>query len=238
MKRKIVDFVCVGAQKAGTSTFKRTFNDHPEVSMAPHECHFWSDDEQFDEGRGIKRYRQQFDYNKKIVGEKTPDYLYKKQSISRLAYFAPSAKIIVFLRDPVTRAYSGYNMLLRNNRASADQTFHDVYTANSYLLRLGLYAQQLKHLFNYFPREQVWIGITERLGTNTANYYRDLCLFLDIDPELCPPVCHSNVHRHEYVPMDEEDRIRLLEYYQRPNERLFELLGYKIKEWQFLPETK
>ncbi len=58
--------------------------------------------------KGVRWYQGLFNNNDKLQGEAAANYLFKEAYIKRMSSTVPHAKIIVALRDPVTRAYSQY----------------------------------------------------------------------------------------------------------------------------------
>ena len=118
MKKKterLPDFLCVGAQKSGTSLLYRLLNQHPEIYLAKgKEIHFFNRDENYN--KGIEWYSEHFagseDY--KRVGEVTPDYNYVPTVPGRIyKTLGKDIKLIFMLRNPVDRAYSNYWMSFR-----------------------------------------------------------------------------------------------------------------------------
>ena len=53
--------------------------------------------------------RKCFIRNKKHRGEKTPMYCFMRKSIDRIKKAYPNIKLLLFLRNPISRAYSQYN---------------------------------------------------------------------------------------------------------------------------------
>lgn len=112
VNRKLV--VCVGAQKAATTTLFKMMQKHPEVcTTIEKETGFFYQDVQF--SKGCEWF---FDScfpadreNKECFFEADPNYLYFERCIDRIFSCDPAAQIIVMLRDPVDRAFSHYLMM-------------------------------------------------------------------------------------------------------------------------------
>ena len=124
------NFLILGAQKAGTTSLFDYLGQHPEVYPSPiKETHF------FDHGgvrqtyagpvripgpkiKSLEEYEGLFDgvRDEKAVGEATPTYLYLPGVAERIRHHVPEARLIAILRDPVERAYSGYQHAVRNGR--------------------------------------------------------------------------------------------------------------------------
>src|SRR5688572_19406956 len=104
---RLPDFVVIGSMRAGSTSLARYIGAHPSVYMPPKkELHFfdWNWD------RGLDWYRAQFRDATPgaIIGEATPIYIVYREAMERLAKACPEARLLVVLRDPVSRAYSHY----------------------------------------------------------------------------------------------------------------------------------
>ena len=80
------NFICVGTQKAGTTTLCRLLEHHPDVFISqPRETRFFFDEERF--SRGLVNYEINY-FNgwngEKAVGEKTPEYLLFPEAPKRI----------------------------------------------------------------------------------------------------------------------------------------------------------
>ncbi|MGA9666512.1 MAG: tetratricopeptide repeat protein [Gallionella sp.] len=121
----------VGAQKAGTTSLYSYFDQRPElVGGELKEKSYFSTDSFFEQGD--KYYRSLFPIGSRFARgiDATPEYLYYGKCASRIHAFAPDAKIVVLLREPVSRALSAFNMyhqLVRNqyfrDRIREDNTY-------------------------------------------------------------------------------------------------------------------
>src|SRR5690606_21123817 len=65
--------------------------------------------------QGREWYRQYFTctrnpLQKYLYFEATPEYLYRSKAADRIFQFNPKMKLIVLVREPVSRAYSAWNM--------------------------------------------------------------------------------------------------------------------------------
>jgi hypothetical protein len=127
-------YICIGVQKGGTCSLIKYLNLHPEIYMAKKEKHFF--DRKLSRGelndKDIKQYNESFKTTKTIAGEKTPSYCYLKYAIDRIYDYDKNMKLIIFLREPISRAFSQYNMDLNYkekktlNDKSDEQIFNEV----------------------------------------------------------------------------------------------------------------
>ena len=122
--QKKIDFLIVGAQKAGTSALDMYLRKHPEIEMArpQKEVHFFDDEKYFKKNKvNYEVYHEYFtNDNSKIKGESTPVYMYWSLAMKRIYEYNPQIKIIAVLRNPIERAFSHWNKEKYRKRETAD----------------------------------------------------------------------------------------------------------------------
>lgn len=111
-------------------------------------------------------------------GEASTDYLPSRVAPASVRAFAPDARIVVMLRNPVDRAWSHYRMAEQNGRAAPP--FAEIVAADRAAIRAqagvpmtgcfgrGLYAPQLSRWFGSFPREQILVVLFDALVADPA----------------------------------------------------------------------
>ncbi|MDJ0789594.1 MAG: sulfotransferase domain-containing protein [Myxococcota bacterium] len=184
-----------------------------------------------------------------LTGEATPMYLVDPICRARLAELLPDAKLFVLLRDPVARAYSQYQVRVVNYDETAsfetilekdlalqaddpaalmsirDQRLAETFPTGTEIAR-GLYTYQLEHLFELFPRENVFIEASEVMFADEEAYYRRACEFLGI-ADFAPDTFVA-MRPPKYPDIEPETQERLDAFFRPHNERLFELLGRRL----------
>ena len=119
------NLLIVGAAKSGTTSLHNYLNQHPSVFMcSPKEPHFLISNE-IGEQRIPKGVLNIEDYvslfkgtsSKRYRGESSVMYLsFPEFAIKNIKkYLSNEVKIIIMLRNPVERAYSGYQHVKRYN---------------------------------------------------------------------------------------------------------------------------
>ena len=116
-KNKVNTFI-VGTQKGGTSALFDYLKKSQQVTVgSKKEMGFFSQDKIFQ--RGSQWYSTE--YKKKpdtrILLDATPEYLYYPFVPKRIHNYNPNAKIIIVLREPVSRAFSHYTMFRNINES-------------------------------------------------------------------------------------------------------------------------
>jgi hypothetical protein len=185
------NFVGVGVQRAGTTWIHRCLREHPQVCV-PHvkkEVQFFN--RYYD--RGLPWYESQFAVRPEhvAIGEISPNYLSAPEAVPRMASIVPGARLFVVLREPVDRAYSAYHLLSDQYRGL---TFREA-CEHGTLIKLGLYVEQLRRLYQHYPREQVRVFLYDDLRADPAAFLRELFRFLGVDETVRPPSTQRRYNR-------------------------------------------
>ncbi|OXE36294.1 MAG: sulfotransferase [Phenylobacterium zucineum] len=237
-----IDFIIIGAQKAGTTALFDHLSDDPALSLSKvKEVHFF-DNETLDWGSpDYNLYHSQFDWTgAPIRGEATPIYFYWPGALERIAVYRRDIKLILLLRDPVERAWSHWRMehtrgaetlpfgqAIRRGRQRLFQAepwgHHRVF---SYVER-GFYAEQLERLFGIFGPEQLLILQSDDLSQDPDTVLTKINAFIGAPPP--PKTTPRQVHvGQDMGQMDENDRAFLTAIYARDQDRLATLLDSRL----------
>lgn len=244
------NYICIGVQKGGTNSLIKYLNLHPEIYMAEGEKHFF--DRKLSDGelshKDIKNYEKSFKTNKTIVGEKTPSYCYLRYAIDRIYNYDKNMKLIIILREPISRAFSQYNMGLNNNGKTLNNVIEEqilnefkkeehikldeLKSNGGYLITRGFYDEILEYILSKFSRDNLYIGISEEINKNKQKYYNEIYEFLGTT-KLIKINDTLNTHVREYtkkIPKKLEKY--LYNIYKPHNEKLYKILGRKIDSWE------
>lgn len=106
------DFIIVGAQKSGTSSLFDYLNKSPGMTGSTiKELHYFDREDNF--SKGDRWYESHFlrkPGQNDLLFEASPSYLAREIVPERIKAYKPDIRIIVLLREPVSRAYSAWNM--------------------------------------------------------------------------------------------------------------------------------
>jgi hypothetical protein len=178
------DFVGIGAQRSGTSWWYRGIEAHPGVVRIKgqrKELHYFN---RFWDGEVPPDFAQTYASlfprpPGTISGEWTPRYMHDYWSLPLLREAAPDARVLVILRDPVERYRSGAARMVRlAEEAGRPLRMIEITDA----LWRSFYHEQLKRLFELYPRDQVLVLQFERCRTDTAGQIEATCRFLGLEP--------------------------------------------------------
>ncbi|KAF7705061.1 heparan sulfate (glucosamine) 3-O-sulfotransferase 3-like [Silurus meridionalis] len=171
--RRLPHALIIGVKKGGTRALLEFLRLHPDVRALGSEPHFF--DRHY--ARGLTWYRSMMPkaLDGQIVMEKTPRYFVAAETPARVHAMSRDVKLIVVVRDPVTRAISDYTQIASKTPGIA--SFESLAFKNRSLglvdslwspLYIGLYAQHLERWLAYFPLSQIHFVNGERLISDPA----------------------------------------------------------------------
>lgn len=231
--------VIIGAQKAGTTTLFHALRKHPSIQKGrAKELHFadryWSFGEAW--------YRRCFAPGSGVGMEATPNYLFYPKAAERMAGILPDAKFIAILRDPVKRAVSHYNYLIKlghsmpafsempaRERAldpaweAAERTGHwSARLQRDSVLRRGLYGAHLSKWYDVVPKDRMLVVEDADLYNRPEKTLTSVQSFLGLDP-IDLSVGHHNATGKSREIADNEE---LYDYFSEDSTLLRELTGH------------
>lgn len=259
--RSMPEYVIIGGQRCGTTSLYQYLIEHPAIAAATtKEVHYF--DLNFE--RGVGWYRGHFPTTaylqavarrtglRATTGEASPYYLFHPRAPYRLADMLPDARLIVMLRDPVSRLISHFHhevalghedrsleraIELEPERLAGEEarilrepTYHSwTHQHHSYFAR-GIYADQLQRWFSVFPRERFLIVESRRFFEDPTSGLDQVLTFLGLPPQ---HRTEFGVHNaRPYSPFHERLEAELYQRYAAHNERLYALLeedlGWKM----------
>jgi len=185
MTPKDTFFSICGAPKAGTTSLHQYLDAHPEICMSdPKETDFFQ--HKYDRGWGY--FESCFDPSPetRVFGEASPGNMIHPEAPRRIAHHRPDARLFFVLRNPIERAYSQYLYGVMRGTDSPTQSFSELIRDRDdpwgrRVLELGLYHEQLTRFEQYFPRDQMWVGLFQDFKKNSRAFFRRMLGFLEVD---------------------------------------------------------
>lgn len=245
-------YLVVGTKRGGSTSLANWITQHPEV--AP--CRSEKGSHYFDTNypRGKAWYAARFPRPAarwRITGEASPYYMFHPDAPRRIAKELPDAKLIAVLRDPVERAWSHYRYESQHGREtesfaraldlepsriagererlSRDPTYEGwEYRHHAYLER-GHYADQLRELYDRFPREQVLVLKSEDMFADPGATLERVWHFLDLPDYSLTDLDVQNAGTSKGA-IPEAQRCRLIDYYKPYNEALYAMVGIDFRQ--------
>lgn len=255
--RVLPDYLLIGAAKSGTTTLQGWLGDHPFVVPAStkevhyFDYYYWWGEDWYRTHFPLAADRAEFarEHGRPfITGEASPTYLSHQWAPGRIARELPHVKLLLALRNPVDRAYSQYQMSVREDledlpfeeaidremerlapeldRVRRDRHHRSLPLAkHSYLYR-SHYDEQVERWLGLFPRERFHVVRAEDLAATPEETLAGVHAFLGLPPHRQEG--RQNLHTASYDPMADATRARLVEYFRPRNERLSTLLGFDV----------
>jgi hypothetical protein len=209
-----------GAPRCGTSSIFTYLNEHPQVFMSSvKEPAFFGSDLHFPHRRTPRMHFR--DYmslfvtatREPIDGEASTCYFYSHAAAQEIAEFNPNAKVIIMLRSPVEMMVSLHNYLYcvgkenladfgaaldaEDARRRGERLPPGLKITESLSYRaIASYGSHLKRFFDVFGRARVHVVIFDDFAAQPAKVFREVLLFLGIDPNHHPTFARINSSPH------------------------------------------
>jgi hypothetical protein len=203
--KQIPDFMVIGSQKAATTTLHSILSSHPLLKPSIiKETQFFN----MNYERGIRYYKSLFPikFKNQLTFESTPDYFDHPLVPKRLYEIAPNIKLIVTIREPVSRTFSHYNFVQSYNLEIQNVSFHealnieknkienaitnlelDIYNSARDLSNFGFvrkseYINHLNNWLKYFNLSQFYFIEFDEISKMQQEVFDGLFEFLGIPP--------------------------------------------------------
>ena len=242
---KKVSFLICGTQKGGTTALADYLSEHPDLCLPlSKELHFFDNEEINWKRPNPNEYHKAFKTGEpnQIWGEATPIYMYWEKSMERIWQYNPAIKLIVLLRNPITRAYSHWAMekARGNENLNFLEALQQEETRSRGVLPLqnkiysyqerGFYNEQLRRIFRFFPKDQVLILKQEDLLNKPKKTLEKIYLHLDITQIKFSKPIHSHLGKYsEEISNEANELLRKVFWHEIC--QLEYLLGWDCSSW-------
>lgn len=249
--RHLPTCVIVGAQKAGTTQLYAYLVTHPRCfEAAKKEVDYFSKHPE----RSVAWYRSRFPLSIRVarkqghVMEASPSYLPTPSALRQMKQVLPKTRLIVLLRDPVSRAFSHYQH--RKTRHLEPRSFAECVAeeirANEFPAELGValrpnaapmlgyvargyYALQLELLLKLYPRNKVLLMDSASLFEDTSAACERVFNFLGLESfDVQPTKIYNRGYYQETIDPRVAEELR--EHY-RPYDALLTQLVEQPFSW-------
>ena len=198
LRKRYPDAIIIGVRKGGTRALLNMLNIHPKVMAAKGEVHFFDRDENYKRGARWYVSRMPIPRSRDVkLIEKTPAYFVTPSVPQRIVTTLPNkstVKLILIVRDPVTRAISDYTHLqsMRTAKVSATNspknlTFEQsVLTADGKVIEsanitaFSLYDVHYQRWLEYFSKDQILVVNGDKLITDPFSELKRVESFLGL----------------------------------------------------------
>ena len=180
---KQLDFVAVGPFKTGTSWIHDYLTNYQQIALPTKVKETFFFDQKFE--RGLDWYYSHFselEDNKK-VGEIAPSYFHSTEAPRRIYELNPQCKILVTLREPVSRLLSFYSHMKQRGEIAPGVDLAKALSDKKILLNTSLYYFHLCRWIEVFGKENVEVIFFEKLKQSPDNFAQEMLDKLEIAPE-------------------------------------------------------
>lgn len=226
-RRALPDFLIIGTEKGGTTSFYYFLSQHPQIHVPSWEVSYFNKESNYEKGE--LWYRSNFPLISKInpgelVGDKTPGYLFSPDAPERIQKDLPNAKLICLLRNPTDRAISDYFMALRDKDEHLPIMDAMLADRGRYKNR-GLYFEQLKRYERFLKNKRLLILSSEDFFAHPKKILKQVHRFLGTDEKFKPGDLFPKNVGDNKAPVSPEVYEYLNEYFKPHNQRLYNYLN-------------
>ena len=239
------NFIIIGAMKSGTTSLYNYICDHPSVISAEYDEIGYFDTNYH---LGLNWYRSLFPTKKQlesleqkegqgITGEDTPFYFWNEEAANRIKDVLPNVKLIIILRNPISRAYSEYHDKIQSGRVTKSfenyiqGELEDLKNSspllskcndNDSILLRGIYSKQFEIWNKLFSKKQIIILESEQLLEKPQKVLNEVYHFLGLSEYT---IKHKfSQKKKKYEEMNIKTRKVLSDFYNPFNEELFQMI--------------
>ncbi|MBI1880031.1 MAG: sulfotransferase domain-containing protein [Chloroflexi bacterium] len=195
-----LDFIGVGAPKAGTTWLAQCLDEHPQVCISkPKELNYFCARQlrptiPVNRHKGERWLRSRFSHWKsgQLKGEISVCYLVDPQSSIFIKERFPNVKVIITYRNPVEILYSLYYQA--GKQFAIPDTFEEFIREDPYRIQTGYYYTQTMRYLEQFPRANMHFILFEDIHQDPQKVLGDLFKFLNINANFLPASTYKRVN--------------------------------------------
>ncbi|MGB0372025.1 MAG: sulfotransferase domain-containing protein [Opitutales bacterium] len=195
---KLPDFLCIGAQKSGTTWLHNMLKQHPQIFLPKTKELMFFDVKRNFESEGLDGYSRNFAEAApgQLIGEITPGYLwtatqrnvrsknenalFRRRTPERVAEtLGMGTKLLIILRDPVDRAISAFFHHFRKGRFT-EIDYQLLKKDPNGIVDMGRYVRHINRWAKHFPKENFYITTYDELFTDPSSGLNHVYKFLGL----------------------------------------------------------
>lgn len=228
-------FMSIGAPQSGTTWLYRNLLLHPDVGIPIKEVRF------FDSllHRPLWWYSRLYRAKPRPSrGDMSTSYMrLNTRQVSFVHRLMPNLRIILIVRNPVERAWSGYRRRARHDERPSWKdmeqylkwTVHITNRRTQYSIEYSYYSLALETWLSYFPVERIHVASFDDIQRRPMAFIQRILQHIDVDPDKFP---WSHMERNRINPnaelaIPQHIKRGLEARYAGEHARLAEALGAK-----------
>lgn len=178
-----VDFILIGAHKAGTTSLAYYLSKHPDICFSKiKEPHFFTQTNP--QVQTWEQYQNLFSPQPgQLLGEASINCTMPKRkprTEQRIFEHNPQIKLIYLLRNPVERIASAYRYRYMNNwtKRPVEQMEQEIREGD--YLEVSNYYKQITSYLNFFGLQQIYFCLYEDMKAHPVVFMKGICDFLNL----------------------------------------------------------
>lgn len=221
---KKLDFLIIGAAKAGTTSLYNNIKDHPEIAVPlAKEVPFFNHKQLYDKGLDwyLKQWFSSAPPDAKL-GTVTPQYMYNRdasveETAKRIKKALPNVKIVAMLRHPISRAFSHHksalrrdniadfatsvNNILEKDPKNIDELREGQWSSRELFIFGSEYYKNLEPFFKIFPRENILILFMDDFIADQKKVLKQFFEFIGVESSYTPDNLGKNYNKGGSKPL-------------------------------------
>lgn len=217
--RKLPNSIIIGVKKGGTKALISMLDVHPNVKAAKGEVHYFDRDINYHQGKEWYLKRMPPTKQNDVCIEKSPSYFIYPLVPDRIIKLISDVKLMLIVRDPVTRTISDYTQLdaKRARKAHTRPSFEKFVLRKdgtikdtSNVIRVSMYNMHLKRWLRHFPLERILIINGNQLVSDPYSVLVQVEQFLRIPKHFTKDMFYYNKTKGFYCWKTEEESTKCL----------------------------
>lgn len=258
-KQRLPGVIIIGMSKAGTRALNDYLTLNPNIKGTKREIHFFERDENYSKGYEWYKGQLAFSEEGQLTVERTPRYVISDVVPERIHRMNSSIKILVVVKEPLTRAVSEYVHSCAENPKNRRKTFEqyaiipETGEVNSDYrpVSKSVYFKYMSKWYRYFSMDQIFVVDGDNMITNPLQEINKVEKFLGFTPQISEKNIYFNTTKGFYCmrarqtdppkclaknkgrphPVIRPDVVKKLHRYFRPlNEKFFLQIGKRF-DW-------
>lgn len=186
-----LSFLAVGPGRSGTTWLHEALSHHPGLCLPMNVKETMFFDRHH--GKGLSWYTDQFRHREpgQLCGEVGPTYFHVPEIPERIKQASSKCKIIITIRDPVSRTLSGYRHHLSKGRVSGSLT--EAFQQMPSIVDSGKFGVHIPRWLETFGSDAVTFALLDDIQTHPVQVLRSIYEFLGVEDVAPPPSTYERI---------------------------------------------
>ncbi|RUS76674.1 hypothetical protein EGW08_015564 [Elysia chlorotica] len=197
--RRLPKALIIGFNKCGTAALRSFLSIHPDIVSPNREPRYFSNN--YNQGLAWYKSQMPLSTSRQITIEKSPNYIKEIKYLRRIYDMDPQVKLLVIVRNPVTRLQSEYSHEKSKYPEMVSMSYSEWIYINHierFVVYMSDYASEIRQAYSVFPEEQFLIVSEEDLERDPVSVIRQAETFLNLQPAVSNDVFVFNEKKGFY----------------------------------------